>query len=95
MYTHVCTWPHMRTHTHTLTECLKNMLNLILILFSIYLFTLRNAIKYFKLQLVKIYMHIKRFRGSSRNRGVATYTVSPNDAEPGPPPNRGTPASIS
>ncbi|XP_046674154.1 putative mediator of RNA polymerase II transcription subunit 26 isoform X2 [Homalodisca vitripennis] len=34
-------------------------------------------------------------RGNSRNRGSATYTVSPNEAEPAAPVNRGTPASIS
>lgn len=34
--------------------------------------------------------------GNSRNRGSATYTISPNEAEPAPPvsPNRGTPSSV-
>ncbi|XP_046674156.1 uncharacterized protein LOC124363091 isoform X4 [Homalodisca vitripennis] len=38
---------------------------------------------------------LKSNRGNSRNRGSATYTVSPNEAEPAAPVNRGTPASIS
>uniref|UniRef100_A0A0K8SHL0 Chitin-binding type-2 domain-containing protein n=2 Tax=Lygus hesperus TaxID=30085 RepID=A0A0K8SHL0_LYGHE len=32
-------------------------------------------------------------RGGSRHRGSQSFTISPNDAEPAPQPNRGTPAA--
>lgn len=40
-------------------------------------------------------LDLKSNRGGSRHRGSATYTVSPNEAEPPPAPNRGTPSSLS